>query len=117
MIELSPKQEKALNALRKSLKSVFAVVARRYRETGCNILELFKKLRPHGSFVFDDTRHCRQRKEDVTFPACLGCWHLGQYPKGFNFKGCQLAHITPSLQGLAYGGYGAVGDYEERTSR
>lgn len=113
----SSEQEKVLDALRASLEPLFQELRQRCIEAGRRLNEHFKKLVPAGSFMFEDTRYCNQRKGNVTFMACLGCWHLKKYPQGFNFKGCQLAHITPPLQGLAYGGYGAVGDYEERTSR
>jgi len=111
-MSISPEQEKALAALLEALEPLFEEFRQRCLAAGKHLKKIFKKLVPPGSFVFEGLRSCSQRKEAVTFLACLGCWHLKQYPIGFNFKGCQLAHITPSLQGPASGGYGAVGDYE-----
>lgn len=112
-MEISSEQEKVLTAFRLSLEKMFAEARQKLNEAGRFIAQLMKKITPPGGMVwFETLRFCTHRREDVRIMACLECWHLGQYPQGFNFKGCQLAHITPSLQGFAYGGYGAVGDYE-----
>lgn len=78
-----------------------------------------KERKPGEGVRFTGYRKCTwRRRNNVNAQSCLRCWHGHaelKPPLGFNHVGCQDAHIQPSVFPARFGGYGAVGEEEERS--